>query len=99
MELYLTALKGLIAQSGLVGLTTGNLIMLVVALVLLYLAIVKGFEPLLLMPIAFSADSVSQSLGDGIGERQVGYQEQNYFSYVFKKKFGVSPTKFRGSRS
>ena len=53
MELYLTALKGLIAQSGLVGLTTGNLIMLVVALVLLYLAIVKGFEPLLLMPIAF----------------------------------------------
>ena len=30
---------------------------------------------------------------------KVGYQEQNYFSYVFKKKFGVSPTKFRGSRS
>ena len=53
MELYLTALKGLIAQSGLVGLTPGNLIMLVVALVLLYLAIGKGFEPLLLTPIAF----------------------------------------------
>ena len=53
MELYLTALKGLITQSGLVGLTAGNLIMLVVAFVLLYLAIVKGFEPLLLMPIAF----------------------------------------------
>ena len=29
---------------------------------------------------------------------KVGYQEQNYFSYVFKKKFGVSPTKFRGVR-
>lgn len=29
---------------------------------------------------------------------KVGYQEQNYFSYVFKKRFGVSPTKFRGSR-
>ncbi len=29
---------------------------------------------------------------------KVGYQEQNYFSYVFKKKFGVSPTKFRGSK-
>lgn len=29
---------------------------------------------------------------------QVGYQEQNYFSYVFKKKFGVSPTKFRGNK-
>ncbi|MFR5602277.1 MAG: helix-turn-helix domain-containing protein, partial [Lachnospiraceae bacterium] len=28
---------------------------------------------------------------------KVGYQEQNYFSYVFKKKFGVSPTKYRGA--
>ena len=27
---------------------------------------------------------------------KVGYPEQNYFSYVFKKKFGVSPTKYRG---
>ncbi len=26
---------------------------------------------------------------------QVGYQDPNYFSYVFKKYFGVSPTKFR----
>jgi sodium ion-translocating decarboxylase beta subunit len=53
MELYLTALKGLIEQSGLVGLSGGNVIMIVVALVLLYLAIAKGFEPLLLTPIAF----------------------------------------------
>ncbi len=29
---------------------------------------------------------------------KVGYQEQNYFSYVFKKRFGVSPTKFRGMK-
>ena len=28
--------------------------------------------------------------------RKVGYQEQNYFSYVFKKRYGVSPTKYRG---
>lgn len=28
---------------------------------------------------------------------KVGYQEQNYFSYVFKKRFGVSPTRFRRS--
>lgn len=27
---------------------------------------------------------------------QVGYSETNYFSYVFKKKYGVSPTKYRG---
>ncbi len=27
---------------------------------------------------------------------QVGYDEPNYFSYVFKKRYGVSPNKFRG---
>lgn len=30
--------------------------------------------------------------------QKVGYQEQNYFSYVFKKRFGISPTKFRGTQ-
>ena len=27
---------------------------------------------------------------------KVGYEEPNYFSYVFKKRFGVSPGKYRG---
>lgn len=27
---------------------------------------------------------------------KVGYDEANYFSYVFKKRYGVSPNKFRG---
>jgi len=27
--------------------------------------------------------------------RQVGYDEPNYFSYVFKKRFGVSPMRYR----
>ena len=27
--------------------------------------------------------------------QKVGYQEQNYFSYVFKKRYGMSPTKYR----
>lgn len=29
---------------------------------------------------------------------KVGYQDPNYFSYVFKKKFGVSPSKYRGNK-
>lgn len=29
---------------------------------------------------------------------KVGYPEQNYFSYVFKKRYGISPTKYRGSQ-
>ena len=27
--------------------------------------------------------------------RQVGYTDPNYFSYVFKRRFGVSPSKYR----
>lgn len=26
---------------------------------------------------------------------KVGYDEPNYFSYVFKKRFGISPSQFR----
>ena len=29
---------------------------------------------------------------------KVWYDEPNYFSYVFKKRYGVSPNKFRGKR-
>ena len=29
---------------------------------------------------------------------KVGYTEQNYFSYVFKKKYGVSPSKYRSNK-
>ena len=53
MELYITALKGVIEQSGFVALNIPTLTMLVVAFILLYLAIAKDFEPLLLLPIAF----------------------------------------------
>ena len=53
MELYLTALKGVVEQSGFVALNVPTLVMLLVSFILLYLAIAKGFEPLLLMPIAF----------------------------------------------
>lgn len=30
---------------------------------------------------------------------KVGYTESNYFSYVFKKKFGISPSKYRSQQS
>ena len=26
---------------------------------------------------------------------KVGYQEANYFSYVFKRKYGITPSKYR----
>lgn len=51
----LDTLSGLVADSGILALfqNPGNLIMIAVSCVLLYLAIVRKFEPLLLIPIAF----------------------------------------------
>ena len=46
-------LSNLISQTAFLNLTVGNLIMILVAFIFLYLAIAKGFEPLLLVPIAF----------------------------------------------
>jgi sodium ion-translocating decarboxylase beta subunit len=42
-------------QSGVANLSLGNLVMFVVAGILIYLAITKEFEPLLLIPIGFGA--------------------------------------------
>ena len=46
-------LSNLLHQTAFFNLTPGNYLMIVVACVFLYLAIAKGFEPLLLVPIAF----------------------------------------------
>ena len=51
---YVTdTLSNLIHQTAFFNLTWGNYVMIVIALIFLYLAIQKGFEPLLLVPIAF----------------------------------------------
>ena len=52
-EAFFVALSSVWADSGFSALTGGHVIMICVGLVLLYLAIAKGFEPLLLSPIAF----------------------------------------------
>ena len=52
-EAFIVALASVWADSGFSALTSGNVIMIVVGLVLLYMAIGRGFEPLLLSPIAF----------------------------------------------
>ena len=53
MEAFLVALSSVWADSGFAALTGGHVIMIIVGLILLYMAIGKGFEPLLLSPIAF----------------------------------------------
>ena len=52
-EAFFVALSSVWSDSGFSALTSGHVIMIAVGLVLLYMAIGKGFEPLLLSPIAF----------------------------------------------
>ena len=53
MEYISYTLGNLVEQTAFMNLTVGNLIMIGVACIFLYLAIRHGFEPLLLVPIAF----------------------------------------------
>ena len=53
MEAFVVALQSVWNDSGFAAFTMGNAIMMLVGVILLYLAIGKGFEPLLLSPIAF----------------------------------------------
>ena len=48
-------LETIFSNLGIFSLTSGQLVMLVVGLLILYLAINKKFEPLLLLPIGFGA--------------------------------------------
>ena len=52
-EVFVQSVQGLIADSGFVNVQWQQLVMIGIACVLAYLAIAKGFEPLLLLPIAF----------------------------------------------
>lgn len=52
-EKMLEAIRDIWATSGFTSITIGHIGMIIVSMVLIYLAIKKGFEPLLLLPIAF----------------------------------------------
>lgn len=53
MTYVVETMGNLIHQTAFFNLTWGNFVMILVACVFLYLAIARGFEPLLLVPIAF----------------------------------------------
>ncbi len=58
------AMRELLRQSGLAGLTVGNLAMFAIAGLLIYLAVRKQYEPLLLIPIGFGAILANLPLAD-----------------------------------
>ena len=61
---FFEILKELLAQSGFAALTWRSCVMILIAFVLLYLAIKKQFEPLLLLPIAFGMFLANLPLAD-----------------------------------
>ena len=50
---FLQSLQGLFQSSGLCYLAWQNYVMILISILLLYLAIKKQYEPMLLLPIAF----------------------------------------------
>lgn len=76
-------LEKFIAGMGFWGLTWGNAAMLVIACVLIYLAIKRGFEPLLLLPIGFGA-FLANLPGSGLLTAPHGEEIGGLFYYLSK---------------
>jgi carboxybiotin decarboxylase len=74
---FLNGFMGVINSSGFVAFSRGNVIMILVGLVLLFLAIKFKFEPLLLIPIAIGCILVNLPLSTiGITGHEIGFLGQ-----------------------
>lgn len=91
------AIQGFVAESGFAHLNISYVIMIVVACILLYLAIAKGFEPLLLVPIAIGMLLVNlPEVGIKAGEvgvmGEAGFQPGGLLYYIsMGKDLGIFP--------
>ena len=96
MEKFWNTIVAFFQQSGIVGFFHGywlNLIMIVVACVLLFLAIKKDFEPYLLLPIAFGMLLVNLPyVGQEIFNK--GSTEYNYISLASKVGLSIDQAKY-----
>jgi sodium ion-translocating decarboxylase beta subunit len=77
-------LIGFFEASGIAHLAWGNLLMIVVGCVFVYLAIARGFEPLLLVPIGFGIILGNMPFEPGMG--QGVYDQGSVLNYIY---FGV----------
>lgn len=80
----LETLKSFAMSSGLANLDLGSAVMIIVSLALFYLAIKKGFEPLLLIPIAFGMLLANLPLS-GIMHPEMFTVENVNYAEVLKK--------------
>jgi len=90
--MFIEALKTIWLDSGFAALTWQHLVMIGVACVLIYLAIVKKFEPLLLLTIAFGVLLANLPLA-GLMKEEMGSETGGllYYLYLGVKK-GIYPS-------
>ena len=103
MDYIVTTLDNLVHQTAFFNLTWGNYLMIAVACIFLYLAIAKGFEPLLLTPIAFGMLLVNiypdimlhaEDAANGVGAEYV-ILEQDFTQLPPMESIQVSMDSFR----
>ena len=90
--MFFEALQKLWLTSGFAALSWKHLIMIAIACVLVYLAIAKGFEPLLLLPIAFGMLLANLPL-TGIMGGPNGEEPGGLLYYIYQGvKYGIYPS-------
>jgi len=97
IEPLVDGLNNFIASMGITQLTTGQIIMILISGVLSYLAIVKKYEPLLLLPIAFGMLLANIPLGGLMAHPHGHYGEPDFVPggllyYIYQGvKLGIYP--------
>ncbi|OON95796.1 MAG: glutaconyl-CoA decarboxylase subunit beta [Candidatus Epulonipiscioides saccharophilum] len=90
-EVFAQSISNFVSESGFAQLDLGYLVMILIACGLLYLAIAKGFEPLLLVPIAFGILMVNLP-GVGIKAYPTSTEPGGLFYYLaLGKDLGIYP--------
>lgn len=91
--MFINALKNLWLSSGFAALTWQQAIMIMVACFLIYLAIVRKFEPLLLLPIAFGMMLVNLPLTGLMTGPGAGTAPGGLLYYLYQGvKLGIYPS-------
>lgn len=88
-----SAFSDVIANTGLISLSWGNVVMWLIALCLITVAIVKQYEPLLLVPIGFGIILVNLPLADLMKENNLLWV---FYHYAIAKWGIIPPLIFMG---
>jgi len=90
--MFIDSLKTIWESSGFEALTWRHLVMIAVACLLIYLAVVKKFEPLLLLPIAFGVLLANLPLANLMGA-PIGDANGGLLYYLYQGvKLGIYPS-------